>query len=132
MMKSNKIIIILLLIIIFIVAIIIYPVIKNEHYNNKILNDIYKNTDIKNIKYYNKDNNYYIVKDSENVYVFDLNYEEVYSINIDEIKESKLDLVYRRNNLYYEEKEKSKNKIIYSFYDVKTNDLVYQTLLGGK
>ena len=40
-------------------------------------------------------------------------------------------LVYRRNNLYYEEKVKKEEKIIYNFYDIYTKKLSYTTTLGG-
>ena len=46
----------------------IFPVSRNNKYKKGILNDIYSNTDIKNISYYNKSNNYYIVKDDKYVY----------------------------------------------------------------
>ena len=132
MMKCNKIIICLLLVIIFIVTIVIYPVIKNDHYQDNIERDIYKNTDIRDISYFNKDNNYYIVKDSDKIYVFDLNYEEVYSIDIKDVKDSDMNLVYRRNNLYYEKKAMKKDSLKYEFYDVKNIELVYEVDLGGK
>ena len=55
-------IIVIIVIIILILSIFIIPVSRNNKYKKGILNDIYSNTDIKNISYYNKSNNYYIVK----------------------------------------------------------------------
>lgn len=104
---------------------------QNNNYEKNMLGDIYNNTNIKDITYLNKDNNYYVLKTKEKVLVLDLNYEEVLSIDINDIEDSSLELVYRRNNLYYEEKVKDGSKITYNFYNVKTNELEYSTPLGG-
>jgi len=108
-----------------------YPIIKNNNYKKELLNNIYNNTDIKEITYINKDNNYYIIKTEENVIVLDLNYEEKLSFDINKLKDNNLELVYRRNNLYYEEKIKEEDKLIYKFYNVETGILEYETSLGG-
>lgn len=128
---KKKIIIILIIIAIIPLSIIIYPVIKNNNYNDKLLNDIYSNTKIKDITYLNKNNNYYIIKTKEKILVLDLNYEEKLSLDINKTKESNLELVYRRNDLYYKETIKKKEKLIYNFYDVTTNELVFSATIGG-
>ena len=130
-MKKKYLICILILIIIIPLFLIIYPITKNNKYQKDLIKDIYNNTNIKEIKYLNKDNNYYIIKTKDKVIVLDLNYEEVYNIDLSLLQSSNLELVYRRNNLYYEEKIREKNKITYQFYDVETNDFVYETSLGG-
>ena len=103
-MSKKSVFILLMVFIVLILGIYIYPSIKNDNYQKRLISDIYKNTDIKDIEYLNKDNNYYVVKDRDKVIVLDLNYEEVYSIDKSKLKDNDLDLVYRRNNLYYEEK----------------------------
>ena len=130
-MNKKILIIILIIIIILPIGIIIYPVIENNKYQNKLLDNIYENTSIKNIEYLNKDNNYYIIKNKDKVIVLDLNYEEIYSINTNELIDSNLDLTYIRNNLYYKERKKENNKLVYKYFDVKTNEEVYTTTLGG-
>lgn len=130
-MKKKYIILLIILIIIIPLSIIFYPVIKNNNYENELYEIIYKNTDYKEITYLNKDNNYYILKVKDKVIVLDLNYEEKLSLDIKELYESNLDLVYRRNNLYYEEKVKDDEKLVYNFYDVYTNELSYTRVLGG-
>lgn len=130
-MNKKILIIILIIIIILPIGIIIYPVIENNKYQNKLLDNIYENTSIKNIEYLNKDNNYYIIKNKDKVIVLDLNYEEIYSINTNELINSNLDLTYIRNNLYYKERKKENNKLVYKYFDVKTNEEVYTTTLGG-
>ena len=129
-MKKKYLICILILIIIIPLFLIIYPINKNNKYQKDLIKDIYNNTNIKEIKYLNKDNNYYIIKTKDKVIVLDLNYEEVYNIDLSLLQSSNLELVYRRNNLYYEKKIREDKKITYQFYDVETNDFVYKTSLG--
>lgn len=130
-MKKKIIITVISLIIIVPLFIILFPVIKNTRYEKRLLDNIYNNTNYTDIVYLNKDNNYYIIKTHNNVIVLDLNYEEIVSIDFNNIKESNLELVYRRNNLYYEEKIKENGKLIYKFYNVETFELEYETSLGG-
>ena len=130
-MKKKILIPILIIMILIPSSVIMYPIIKNENYEKELLDIVYNNTDIKDIIYLNKDNNYYVIKTKAKVIVLDLNYEEKISLNIDELQDNSLPIVYRRNNLYYEEKTKEEEKLIYKFYDIKTNELIYQTSLGG-
>lgn len=128
---KKKIIIISILLIIICLSALLYPVIKNNSYKKELYNNLYENTNYKDITYLNKDNNYYIIKTNNKVVVLDLNYEEKLSLDINKLSQSDLELVYRRNKLYYEEKKKEKNKVIYKFYNVETNKLEYETSLGG-
>ena len=130
-MNKKVLITILIIIILLIFSIILYPIIKNNNYQKKLLNNIYENTDLKDIKYLNKDNNYFIIKTKDKVIVLDLNHEEVYSISTSEIKKSNLDLSYTRNNLYYKERIRKNNKLTYKYYDIKTNEDVFTSVLGG-
>lgn len=130
-MSKKSVFILLMVFIVLILGIYIYPSIKNDNYQKRLISDIYKNTNIKDIEYLNKDNNYYVVKDRDKVIVLDLNYEEVYSIDKSKLKDNDLDLVYRRNNLYYEEKIRDGDNLTYNFYNIDNNELAYQVLLGG-
>ena len=126
--------VIILLIIILLVAISIFltiliPPIKDKNYKNNLLDNIYKNTKLEDINYLNKYNNYYIIKIDNKVVVLDLNYEEVYSKEI--VRESDLPLVYRRNNLYYEEKIRKKNSLKYNYYSTDDESLVFSSTVGG-
>lgn len=122
---------IITILVILALSILIIPIIKNNNYREALLNNIYENTDIQEINYINKDNNYYIIKTIEKVIVLDLNYEEKYTLETSKLHNRDLELVYRRNNLYFEEKKKEKEKIIYKFYNVETGILEYETSLGG-
>lgn len=130
-MSKKSVFILLMVFIVLILGIYIYPSIKNDNYQKRLISGIYKNTDIKDIEYLNKDNNYYVVKDRDKVIVLDLNYEEVYSIDKSKLKDNDLNLVYRRNNLYYEEKIRDGDNLTYNFYNIDNNELAYQVLLGG-
>ena len=130
-MNKKVLITILITIILLIFSIILYPIIKNNNYQKKLLDNIYENTDLKDIKYLNKDNNYFIIKTKDKVIVLDLNHEEVYSISTSEIKKSNLDLSYTRNSLYYKERIRKNNKLTYKYYDIKTNEEVFTSVLGG-
>lgn len=130
-MSKKSVFMLLMVFIVLILGIYIYPSIKNDNYQKRLISDIYKNTDIKDIEYLNKDNNYYVVKDRDKVIVLDLNYEEVYSVDKSKLKDNDLDLVYRRNNLYYEEKIRDGDNLTYNFYNIDNNELAYQVLLGG-
>lgn len=130
-MKKKIVILVICLIIIVPLSAIIFPVMRNNAYEKELFNDIYNNTGYKDIKYLNKDNNYYIIKTKDKVLVLDLNYEEIISVPVNKLKDKNLELVYRRNKLYYEDKVKDDGKLKYKFYDVETCELEYETSLGG-
>lgn len=130
-MKKKILIIVLVVIILIPISLKLNVVIQNNKYDKELLDNVYKNTTIKKIEYLDKNNNYYIVKTTDKVIVLDLNYEEVYNIDINELKNKDLPLAYRRNNLYYEEKKRDKNKLTYKYYDIKTKEEVYEIIVGG-
>lgn len=122
-------VIILLLILISMFLIILIPPIKNNNYQKELLDNVYKNTKLKNISYLNKDNNYYVIKIDNKGIVLDLNYEEVFSKEIEEEKD--LPLVYKRNNLYYEEKIRKKKSLKYNYYSTDDLSLIFSSSVGG-
>ena len=122
-------IVVLVVITILIFVIILMPSFKNNKYNEKIYNNVKENTNLKNITYVNRNNNYYIAKSNEKVVVFDLNYEVVFEKQ--SVRESDMPLVYKRNNLYYVEKIRKKNKIIYNYYSTDEDILVFSSVVGG-
>lgn len=113
------------------ITIIMLPIIKNNSYDKQLIKNIYNNTDIKDISYINKDNNYYIVKSNDKIIVLDLNYETVYEVDISSVKESSLEFSYKQNKLYYREKIREDNKIIYKYYDINNLEYVFEVVVGG-
>lgn len=122
---------IILFILVLVFISIIYPVMRNEDYNKKLFDDVYNNSNIKNINYVNKSNNYYIVKNDKEIVVMDLNYDKINSVNISDIYDSDLDIVYRRGNIYYEEKVNDKDKLIYKYYNINNGEFVFDITVGG-
>lgn len=104
---------------------------RNGDYNKKLFDDIYSNSNIKNINYVNKSNNYYIVKNDKEIVVMDLNYDKINSVNVSDIYDSDLDIVYRRGNIYYEEKVNDKDKLIYKYYNINNGEFVFDITVGG-
>lgn len=104
---------------------------RNKDYNKKLFDDVYNNSNIKNINYVNKSNNYYIVKNDKEIVVMDLNYDKINSVNISDIYDSDLDIVYRRGNIYYEEKVNDKDKLIYKYYNINNGEFVFDITVGG-
>lgn len=104
---------------------------RNEDYNKKLFDDVYSNSNIKNINYVNKSNNYYIVKNDKEIVVMDLNYDKINSVNVSDIYDSDLDIVYRRGNIYYEEKINDKDKLIYKYYNINNGEFVFDITVGG-
>lgn len=132
MKKKRKVLILILLLILIVpLLIIIYPVSRNNRYQKNLEERIYKNTSIKNINYINKDNNYYIIKNDKEIIVLDLNYEEVYKVELKDTKDLDKELTYRRNNLYYEDKVREKDKLTYKFYNISSGDEEYSLEVGG-
>lgn len=122
---------IILFILVLVFISIIYPVMRNEDYNKKLFDDVYSNSNIKNINYVNKSNNYYIVKNDKEIVVMDLNYDKINSVNVSDIYDSDLDIVYRRGNIYYEEKVNDKDKLIYKYYNINNGEFVFDITVGG-
>lgn len=104
---------------------------RNEDYNKKLFDDVYNNSNIKNINYVNKSNNYYIVKNDKEIVVMDLNYDKINSVNVSDIYDSDLNIVYRRGNIYYEEKVNDKDKLIYKYYNINNGEFVFDITVGG-
>ena len=61
----------------------------------------------------------------------DLNYDKINSVNVSDIYDSDLDIVYRRGNIYYEEKINDKDKLIYKYYNINNGEFVFDITVGG-
>jgi len=105
----------------------------DESYVNNLEKEILKNTSLKNIIYVNKYDNNYIVIDKEQVYLFNSNYEEIYKVKESMLHENKndYDLVYRDNTIMYMDNYKSKEGIIFKYYDLYTYELIDEIVVGG-
>ena len=120
-----------LTILIIIFSIIAIPCINNDKYEQKILKSIYDNTNIKNINYVNKSNNYYIIKNDTKAIVLDLNYDIIKELPLINLYQSNKPLSYRKGNSYYEEKERTKNSLIYKYYNAENYEYAFEITVGG-
>ncbi len=120
-----------LTILIIIFSIIAIPCINNDKYEQKILKSIYDNTNIKNINYVNKSNNYYIIKNDTKAIVLDLNYDIIKELPLINLYQSNKPLSYRKGNLYYEEKARTKNSLIYKYYNAENYEYAFEITVGG-
>ena len=130
-MKKVVTIFILLILFLFCSKYVMVYVDKNNI--NKIENDIIKNTDIKDIKYINRYDNYYIVLDSDYLYLIDSKYEIVLEIDNSKIYKNKnnYELVYRDDTIMYMDDYKSKKGLVFKYYDIYSYKLIDEVLIGG-
>ena len=98
---------------------------------NTMLDVVKKNTNIDNIKYFNKYDNYYIIKDHKYIYIYDLDYNKIVNYDINKICNKDLDLIYIDNKLLYMEDINTKKGLVFKYYDSFTCDLVDEVKVGG-
>lgn len=129
----KKIIIILVSLILIVFSSVFLLVSKNNKYTKSIEKEIKENYDVKDkIKYLNKYGLYYIIVTTDNLIVLDGNYQEILKERVNGIKlDTDKEIVYRLGNVMYEVKKVSKNKIVYSYYDIYTNELIDEVEVGG-
>ena len=73
----------------------------------------------------NKYDNYYILTTSNNIIVLNSKYEEILKEDTSKIKESNnMSIIYKNNSLMYLEKEISKDKVIYKYYNPSNLELI--------
>ena len=100
---------------------------------NDIEKDIVKNIKIKGIKYINKYDNYYIVRDKNYIYLIDYKYIEVLKIDNKKIYDNKNDyeLVYRDNTIMYMDNYIDNDGIVFNYYDIYSYKLIDSITVGG-
>ena len=105
----------------------------DKRYNNDMIGNVINNTDIKDIKYINSYDGYYIVMDSKYIYLFNNDYVEIYKGDISKLYNNKndYDLIYRDGNIMYMESFKNKDGVIFKYYDIFTYELIDEIMVGG-
>lgn len=95
-------------------------------YNSNLKKLIKENYSIDNkLINVNKYNNYYILTTSDNIIVLNNKYQEIYKEDISKIKQTNnMSIIYKNNKLMYLEKEISKNKVVYKYYDPSNLELL--------
>ena len=130
-MKKLVIIFISLILFLFISICIVVGIDKNSI--SDIEKDVLKNTNINDIEYVNKYDNYYIVLDIDNLYLFDKEYKEIFKVERDKVYENKnnYDIVYRNKTIMYMDNYKNKDGLIFKYYDIYTYKLIDEIVVGG-
>ena len=105
----------------------------NNNYIDKLEENIYKKTDINDIKYVNEYDGYYIVMDNDNIYLFNDKYDEITRIKVNLVYKNKndYDIVYRDKTIMYMDNYKNKEGIIFKYYDIYTYEEVDSVIIGG-
>lgn len=94
----------------------------NYKYNNDIINKVKENTDIDNIKYINYYNDYYIILDSEKLYLINKEYKIISEIDKKKIYENNknYDIIYNNEEIMYMNEEYIDDVLLYEYYDLYT------------
>jgi len=128
----KKIIIVFIALVLMIFLFILFPVLKNNNYTTSIEKEIKKNYKLtEEIKYLNKYDLYYIILTTDNLIVLDNEYKEILKEEINKIKKTDKEIVYRLNQVMYEECEVQKTKIVYKYYNIYTDELIDTVEIGG-
>jgi len=101
---------------------------------NKLEGVILDNTDIRDIRYINYYDGYYIVMDNDYLYLFNDKYELISSIKVRLMydNKNKYDIVYRDETIMYMNDYKNKEGIIYEYFDIYSYEIIDKIVIGGK
>ena len=122
----KKFVIIVVSILIIILLSIVYLGSNVSKYNSnltKLIKDNYRvDNKLINVSKYD---GYYILTTSANIIVLNSKYKEILKEDISKIKESNnMSIIYKNNSLMYLEKEISKDKVIYKYYNSSNLELI--------
>ncbi len=125
---------IVIIVVIIIVGILSISYIDNHNQNtlNQITKTIQENYSVEEeITYSNQYGNYYIFTTPNYVVVLTKEFSEVLKENISLLapNNDNYDLIYKTNQLMYEETVRDENKLTYIYYDAKTNKQIKETTL---
>ena len=107
---------------------------NDSKYENTMKKKILNNTEISDINYINYYNNYYIVTNNDNLYIIDNEYKIIYETPVYLLYENKknYDIIYKDDTLMYLYDYKSKDGLIYEYYDIHSYELIDRVLVGGQ
>ena len=131
-MKKLVVIFISLILFLFVCICIVTRIDKNNI--KGIEKDVSKNTNINDIEYINKYDDYYIVMDLDNLYLFDNKYQEIFKVEIEKLHKNKnnYDIIYRNKKVMYMDNYKNKDDgVIFKYYDIYTYEKIDEITIGG-
>lgn len=132
MKKIMKILLAVTSLIIILVVSITYIDINNSSFTNSIKEQIEKNYQLQDkITYFNQYGNYYIITTQNNIIVLNKEYQEILKEDISKINENKnnYEIIYKNNQLMYENTKRSGNKLTIKYYDITTYKQIKETKL---
>ncbi len=131
MKKIAKIILIIVIISIICIFSLSYTINENNNYKDRIINRIKKHYQTDEITYANYQDSYYIFTTKDKIIVLDNEYNKELEEELKNIKENdgNYEIVYKSKKLLYEKTEIKKNKVIYTYYDIKTKEVVKETVM---
>lgn len=129
MKKLLHILLIPIIIIIVVILCLSYLSNHNQKYLDSITQDIKDNYKIdEEITYSNLYGNYYIFTTKSKVIVLNKEYEEILNNSIATIKiKEDMELIYKTNQLMYEETKVDDKVLTYKYYDATTGDFIKET-----
>ena len=100
---------------------------------NKIINSIYKHTDINGIKYINRYDDYYIVLDNKKLYLINRDYDIIIEKEVSSLYDNKnnYDIIYKDEELMYFNDYIKDNKLVYEYYNIYNYKLIDRVFVGG-
>lgn len=129
----KKVVISFISIIVVIFMMILYMVSSDNKDKLSVEELIKAKTNILEIDYLNKYNDYYLLEDSNYLYLIDKEYKIISKLEISLIHENlnHYDLIYEDDKIYYLNDYIDNDKIIYEYYDIYSYEIVKQVLVGG-
>lgn len=134
MKKLLRILLIPVIILIIVILYLSHLSNHNQNYLDNITQDIKDNYQIdEEITYSNLYGNYYIFTTKSQVIVLNKEYKEILKDSISTIKIKKdMELIYKTNQLMYEETEVDDKVLTYKYYDATTGDFIKETTMELK
>lgn len=120
----------ILLIIVFISSIMVGYMLNNDRkYFNKMKDKI----GLDNISYINKYNNYYLVLDNENLYLFNSDYEKIIELDKDKLCQNKnnYEIIYRDEDFQYLKDYQIDGDLVFEYVNIYNCKLIEKIVLGG-
>lgn len=120
--------------IMIVIFIMILYVVSSDNKNSLSLELVLKDKiDISEINYLNKYNDYYLVEDSNYLYLIDKEYKIISKLEIELIHKNinNYAIIYEDDKIYYLNDYIDDDKMVYEYYDIYSYEMIKQVLVGG-
>lgn len=120
--------------IMIVIFIMILYMVSSDNKNSLSLELVLKDKiDISEINYLNKYNDYYLVEDSNYLYLIDKEYKIISKLEIELIHKNinNYAIIYEDDKIYYLNDYIDDDKMVYEYYDIYSYEMIKQVLVGG-